>query len=103
MEGKIGSANPSPTSPSAAASPSPAPPSPQVSESVSHPMLTHAKAGTCKPNPKYAHLTAITNHLVEPTCFSQVQSLNTGARPWPKNLMLYRKLAPGLWFLPSLL
>ncbi|CAL8993966.1 unnamed protein product [Prunus brigantina] len=72
-DGNIGSANPSPPSPSAAASPSPVPPSPQVRESVSHPMLTRAKAGICKPNPKYAHLTAVTAHLVEPTCYSQAQ------------------------------
>lgn len=73
MEGNIGFANPSPPLPSVAASPSPIPPSPQVRESDSHPTLTRAKASICKPNPKYAHFIAITNHLVEPTCFSHAQ------------------------------
>ncbi|KAI5325916.1 hypothetical protein L3X38_034990 [Prunus dulcis] len=112
----MGYANPSPPSPSAATSPSPVPSSPQVRESDSHPMLTRVKAGICKPNPKYVLRLVLVSLILSmiilllllitwlsPLVLVKPNSLNIGARPWLQNLMLYRKLAPGLWFLPSLL
>ncbi|KAK0594869.1 hypothetical protein LWI29_001383 [Acer saccharum] len=39
--------------------------------SPSHPMITRAKAGIVKPNPKYANVVSITNDVVEPSSFAQ--------------------------------
>ncbi|CAB4269528.1 unnamed protein product [Prunus armeniaca] len=47
-----------------------------VSVSNTHLMATRAKAGVCKPNPKYAHHALVsTDDSFEPTFFSQANKL----------------------------
>ncbi|VVA38993.1 PREDICTED: Retrovirus-related Pol poly from, partial [Prunus dulcis] len=66
------SLDPEPVSPSSSRHSSPSATS-RVRPSTTHSMVTRAKTGVHKPNPKYANhaFLASTNDIVEPTCFSQ--------------------------------